>query len=82
MKDFLQNQGNQNIYGSRDAIQEAFKIDLIVDGDAWMRMFKDRDKTIHTYNRQTADEISNAINKIYFELFKKLEHTFDSLIST
>ncbi len=29
LKDFLMNQGNKNIYGSRDAIREAFKANLI-----------------------------------------------------
>jgi nucleotidyltransferase substrate binding protein (TIGR01987 family) len=80
LKDFLQNQGNQNVYGSRDAIQEAFKVGLISDGEAWMEMFKDRNKTTHTYNQQTADEITNAINKTYYGLFKKLEHIFDGII--
>src|ERR1700733_12469112 len=36
LKDFLQDQGNQLIYGARDAIQEAFKVGLILDGDKWM----------------------------------------------
>jgi nucleotidyltransferase substrate binding protein (TIGR01987 family) len=81
LKDFLQHQGNQNIYGSRDAIREAFKIGLITDGEAWMDMFQNRNKTSHTYNRQTADEISNAIENTYFELFKKLERHFDNVIS-
>jgi nucleotidyltransferase substrate binding protein (TIGR01987 family) len=81
LKDFLQNQGNQSVYGSRDAIQEAFKMGLVTDGDAWMEMFKDRNKTTHTYNQQTADDITNAINKTYYELFKKLEHTLNNLIS-
>jgi nucleotidyltransferase substrate binding protein (TIGR01987 family) len=82
LKDFLLNQGNQNIYGSRDAIQEAFKVGLITDGEAWMEMFKDRNKTTLTYNQQTADEISNAINKTYYELFKKLERIFDDMITS
>ncbi|BDU51400.1 hypothetical protein HLVA_19690 [Haliovirga abyssi] len=28
LKDFLESKGNQNIYGSRDAVKEAFKFNL------------------------------------------------------
>lgn len=80
LKDFLQNRGNSNVYGSRDAIQEAFKLGLIADGESWMEMYKDRNRTSHTYNKQTADEIANAINKTYYELFKKLESTLNGLL--
>lgn len=73
LKDFLQEQGNQNIYGSRDAIQEAFKVGFISNGEDWMEMFRDRNKTSHAYNQQTADEIANAIYRTYFKLLKALD---------
>lgn len=79
LKDFLQNQGTQNIYGSRDAIQEAFKLGLIADGKAWMEMFKDRNRTAHAYDQQTADAIAKAIDKTYYELFKHLEQALDGM---
>lgn len=78
LKDFLVERGNQNIYGSRDAIQESFKVGLIEEGEEWMNMFKDRNKTSHTYNRQTAEEIASAIVGNYFSLFKKLETKMDA----
>lgn len=34
LKDFLQDQGNQNVKGSKDATREAFKVALIADGEA------------------------------------------------
>lgn len=77
LKDFLLEQGNESVYGARDAIQESFKVGLISDGDLWMEMFKDRNKTSHTYNRQTAKEISNAILNTYFKLFNSLEEKFN-----
>ncbi len=57
MKDFLSDVGNVKIYGSRDATREAFKAELIKNGDIWMEMIKSRNKTTHTYNEETADEI-------------------------
>ena len=36
LKDFLESLGAQNLYGSKDVIREAFKRDLLSDGDVWM----------------------------------------------
>jgi len=36
LKDFLENRGAQNIYGSKDATREAFKAGLIENGETWM----------------------------------------------
>lgn len=38
LKDFLEDQGNQTIKGSKDATREAFKMALIADGERWMAM--------------------------------------------
>lgn len=78
LKDFFQNQGIQ-VFGPRDAIQEGFKAGLIQEGEQWMEMFKDRNKTSHTYNQQMAKEISSAIQNIYIKLFNALEEKFKSL---
>lgn len=74
MKDFLAEKGYQNIYGSRDAITQSFKLDLVSDGEGWMNMFKDRNQTSHTYNEEVATEISNNILNVYFSLFKTFEN--------
>lgn len=73
MKDFLFEMGGIQSIGSRDATREAFKAELIKDGDVWMEMIKSRNKTSHTYNEETANEIySKIINDYYpaFLLFK------------
>lgn len=48
IKDYLQSKGNIAIHGSRDASREAFKLDIINDGEAWMDMIQDRRQTSHT----------------------------------
>ena len=58
MKDFFIYQGNVSIMGSRDATREAFQYGLIGDGESWMEMIKSRNQTSHTYNEDTATEIS------------------------
>lgn len=48
LKDFLEWQGYVGIVGSKDASREAFKNDLIEDGETWMEMIKARNLTTHT----------------------------------
>ena len=72
LKDFFYDQGNNFIYGSKDATREAFKLGLIKDGHTWMDMIKSRNLSSHTYNLDTANLIANKIIKDYFELFENL----------
>lgn len=70
MKDYAVYQGNTTITGSRDAIREAFSIGLIPEGKVWINMIVSRNKTSHTYNEATADEIFNLIVNDYHPAFK------------
>jgi nucleotidyltransferase substrate binding protein (TIGR01987 family) len=81
LKDYLEYQGIFNITGSRDVIREAFKNNLIEEGEIWMKMITSRNMTVHSYNEATAAEISSAILDEYFDLFKKLEAKLETLIS-
>jgi nucleotidyltransferase substrate binding protein (TIGR01987 family) len=79
MKDYLQYQGNNSIHGSRDATREAFQLGLLQNGDIWMGMIKSRNQSAHTYNKETADEISKLVLNEYFSLFKAFEQKMMSL---
>lgn len=80
MKDYLDYQGILDVSGSRDTIREAFKINLIANGEEWMAMLVSRNLTSHSYNEETADEIASAVINTYFDLFKKLEARLESKI--
>ncbi|MCS6796682.1 MAG: nucleotidyltransferase substrate binding protein [Raineya sp.] len=69
MKDFLTNAGNNNIFGSKDATREAFAVGIILNGEIWMDMIQSRNKTSHTYNSETADDIFLKIIHEYYEEF-------------
>jgi len=73
LKDYLQDQGNQNIRGSKDATREAFKVALIADGEQWMAMIQSRNVSSHTYNERVADELVSVIVGQYFPLFVELQ---------
>ncbi len=73
IKDFLQEAGNTQIFGSRDATREAFAVGLIANGDIWMDMIKSRNKTSHTYNEETAEEIFLKIVHEYASEFTQFQ---------
>ena len=79
LKDYLQDQGIQNITGSKDSVRSAFKVGLIEDGESWMDMIKDRNQTVHTYNEATAEAIIKNIQTRFFALFVTLRNKMQDL---
>ena len=69
MKDYLAYQGIVDLIGSRDTTREAFKQGLIEDGEGWMMMLADRNRSSHTYNAATALEIILNVQSRYVALF-------------
>jgi nucleotidyltransferase substrate binding protein (TIGR01987 family) len=69
MKDYAEYQGNTDVGGSRDATREAFQLMLISNGEIWMDMISSRNKTSHTYNEETANEIYMKILNEYYPAF-------------
>lgn len=69
MKDYFEYQGNYSLTGSRDAIREAFKRGLVQDGDGWMDTIKSRNRSAHTYDEATAQQLVKLIAERYGPLF-------------
>ncbi len=81
MKDFAEYQGNTQITGSRDAIRYAASVNLITNAHVWMDMIVSRNKTLHTYNEETANEIFRNIITQYSPLFDTFNLTLEKLRS-
>ena len=79
LKDYLESQGIQGVVGSKGATREAFKNGLITDGEVWMDMVKSRNQTSHTYNEETANEITEAILTRYCAQFTQFSTRFAKL---
>lgn len=79
LKDFLESRGAANLYGSKDATREAFARGLIANGDEWMAMIQGRNRSSHTYNQKTADELSAAILGNFVPEFDRFMVTFAQL---
>jgi nucleotidyltransferase substrate binding protein (TIGR01987 family) len=79
LKDFLESRGATELYGSRDTTREAFKQGLIADGDAWMAMIHARNRSSHTYNEKTANEVAEAITSSFVKEFAAFQAKFTAL---
>ena len=79
LKDYLNWQGESEITGARDAIRESYKRELIDNGDIWLFMLQDRNRTSHTYNESTRHEILTGIEKQYQPRLAELRSRFDAL---
>lgn len=81
VKDFIEERGNQNIFGSKDATRQAFEYGLISNGEEWMNMINSRNLSSHTYQEQIASEIVKDIIQVYFDLFKGFEGKMEEFIA-
>ncbi len=80
LKDYLEDQGEQNIRGSKDATRAAFKVSLITEGELWMAMIQSRNISSLTYDEDTAESLFMAIINDYYPLFTMLKVEMTALI--
>lgn len=80
LKDFIEERGNSQIFGSKDATREAFALDLISQGEVWMSMVNSRNQTSHTYDESTAQQIVTLILNDYYPQFKLLQEKLQGFI--
>lgn len=79
LRDYLKDQGTQQLHGSKDTVREAFTVGLIEDGETWMEMIRDRNHSSHTYNMEVANAIVSHVINSYVHAFKELRETFGEL---
>ena len=72
LRDLLRSQGNADLLGSRITLREAFRVNWISDGEAWMLMIQDRNLTSHAYDRSTSLDIEAHILGAYLSCFQAL----------
>jgi len=64
----------------RGIIKEAFKAKMVEDGQGWIDMLEDRNKTSHIYDEQQALEIYNKIKETHFKLLEDFEKSMLNFI--
>ena len=77
LKDVAESEGF-SIKSPRDAIKQAFEMELIQEGHDWMNALEDRNLTTHTYNEQTAKSVEDKIRHTYFPCLQRLYQDFQA----
>lgn len=80
LKDYLEFEGISGIVGSRGAVREAFRRELIADGEAWMSMIEKRNLSSHTYNLDTANDLCREIIAVFHPCFVALKSRMDTVM--
>ncbi|SDO04011.1 nucleotidyltransferase substrate binding protein [Alkalicoccus daliensis] len=64
LKDYLEMEGYL-VQSPRQAIKQAFQIELIQDGHVWLDALSKRNLITHTYNDALAEKLTKEIKEIY-----------------
>ena len=72
MKAVLEHQGIL-VQSPRAAIKEAFKAGLIEDGDGWIDMLEDRNRTTHLYDEEQCRQVYAKIKERHIGLMERLK---------
>lgn len=74
LKDFLEAQGKTDLFGSKNAVKEAFNVGLISNGEIWFQMIRSRNMTSHIYDQSEILAILEIILKEYVDAFIDFEN--------
>lgn len=72
MKDYLENEGFDEVKNSKQTIRTAFQAELIKDAEGWMETIQKRNLASHTYNLVILRETVEYIQNDFFPLARKL----------
>jgi nucleotidyltransferase substrate binding protein (TIGR01987 family) len=80
LKDYLESKGFKDFHGSKDTFKLAFQEGLISDGELWMEMLDNRNRSSHTYEESIARQIISLVLSKYFFKFKELSEKMNSYL--
>jgi nucleotidyltransferase substrate binding protein (TIGR01987 family) len=79
MKDYLGQEGF-DVNSPRSAIQTAFQMQLIADGQTWIDALDKRDLMAHTYDEKRTMEVERLIREKYYKIIKELYFKLGDLL--
>lgn len=71
LKKYAASQG-RTLASPREAFQFAWESQFVVDEKLWLAMIEDRNRTTHTYDRASAEQIYLKVKAKYFQAFETL----------
>lgn len=82
VKDYLENEGYDDVETSKKVIRRAFSAQLISEAEIWMKALELRNGTSHIYNAEVLQETTGFIHNDFYPalrtLFVKLKGYRDS----
>jgi nucleotidyltransferase substrate binding protein (TIGR01987 family) len=72
MKQYLEFNGVFEAKSPRDVIKHSFVVGIILDGDGYIEMMKDRNTSAHTYDEAMAQTLYLRIQSNHFPLLQML----------
>jgi nucleotidyltransferase substrate binding protein (TIGR01987 family) len=78
LQDLLRFKGYMDISGPNPVLDQSFKDGYINNAESWKKLKKARELTSHTYNSETADEVSMAVLNEFYPLFVDLLQKFEN----
>jgi nucleotidyltransferase substrate binding protein (TIGR01987 family) len=72
MKDYLENEGFDEIKTGKQAIRTAFQAELITNAEEWMDVVEKRNLASHSYNIEILDETIDFILERFYPVVRKL----------
>ncbi|MBE3593081.1 MAG: nucleotidyltransferase substrate binding protein [Thermoanaerobacter sp.] len=79
MKDYLAYEGIE-VNSPRSVIRAAYENHLIDNGEAWIDMLMDRNKTLHIYDKKLSLEIYNDIKDKHLKYLEDLKRKLGMVI--
>ncbi|MEO6638973.1 MAG: nucleotidyltransferase substrate binding protein, partial [Ginsengibacter sp.] len=76
IQDILNSRGYVDLKGPKPVIKQAFRDGIIMDGQEWINMLEDRNKSTHLYDETLALEIFERIQLQYLALLVDFKTKF------
>ena len=72
LRDYLENNGIEVLSYPKIVFKEAFKAELIGEGEKWLEAINKRNKTAYIYDEKIMDEILKFIENEFYPLVRNL----------
>ena len=72
LMNYIENQGEAQMGGSRDTIRQAFRLGLIENSEPWFDMLESRNLTSHVYDEETEMTVIERIVDTYYPILSLL----------
>lgn len=72
LKDYLENQGYDDVKNAKKAIRQAFQDKIITKAETWMSALQLRNLTSHTYDEEILKEVVTFVTNDFYPIVRDL----------